>query len=231
MKQLLVLLCVLSAALAAALWRNHAKAASQMLRAETGLGSLSNRLVEAEMKLNHQERINQVLGGNLTNCMVGVTKTASELAAARDQLLQAKGETRARQEELQSALAQAQLAKSEISALSNQCRELSAELRHKDTDIKQAQALLAEVGAARVALAHQVGELQQQNDRLQARLHDPDLLRGQIRALELQQAAASDERQANGRPDYRLPLELLPDGSVRLVFPCTNSAPLRQLSF
>ena len=226
MKKAVVFLSTLSVALAAALWMNRRDAGNQIHRAETEISSLSNQLAEAEMKLNHQERMSLSLGSNLTNRTEELAKAASELAKVRTHLAQSQAETRAVQAELQHALSQAQAGQSQVSDLANRIEALTAEGRHKDAEVALARAQLAGVEDRLQALALQLGELQQQNDRMARQLRDPELLRAQIAALKKQQAAAAEsQRMAGGHADYRLDLELLPDGNVEFVSPPFSEPP------
>lgn len=226
MKKAVVLLAILSVALAVGLWMNRQRAGNQTQRAEGEIGSLSNRLAEAEMKLNHLERMNLSLGSNLTNRADELTKAASELAKVRANLVQSQAETRAVHEQLQSALSQVQAVQSQVSDLSNRVEELRAEGRHKDAETALARVQLAGAESRRQALAHQLANLQQENDRMARQLHDPELLRAQIVALKKQQAAAAEaKRTDSGRPDYRQDLELLPDGNVQFASPAFSEPP------
>jgi hypothetical protein len=112
--------------------------------------------------------------------------------------------------------------------LSNRIQELTAESRHRNGETTLAQAQLAGEEAKRQAMAHQLGELQQDNDRMARQLRDPELLRAQIVALKKQQAAASESRRtASAHPDYRLDLELMPDGNVQFVPPPATNDPAK----
>jgi len=226
MKKAVVLLAILSAALSAALWMNRQNAEGQIHRAEAEISTLSNRLADAEMKLNHQERMNLSLGSNLTNRTDELAKSASGLAKVRTSLAQAQAETRAVQAELQRARAQSQAVQTQVLALTNHIDELTAEGSRKDRETALTQAQLAGAEARQQALSYQLGELQRENDRMARQLRDPELLRAQIEALKKQYAAAAEsKRAASGRPDYRQDLELLPDGNVQFVSPAFSEPP------
>jgi chromosome segregation ATPase len=226
MKKAVVLLAILSVALAAALCMSRQNAGNQIQRTAADLASFSNRLADAEMKLNHQERMNLSLGSNVSNRTDELARSASDLAKLRNSLAQSQAETRAIQAQLQSTLSQVQVVQSQVSDLSNRIQELTAESRRKDGETALAQAQLAGEEAKRQAMAHQLSELQQDNDKMARQLRDPELLRAQIVALKKQQAAvAESKRTASSRPDYRLDLELLPNGNVQFVSPAISETP------
>jgi chromosome segregation ATPase len=219
MKKAVIALAVLCIALIGVMWRNHQAATGQLEGAAKEISSLSNRLSTAEMKLNHQERMNGSLNNQLTNNAEALAKSASSLAAAQKSINQSHAEIRAAQGQAQSAQSDLEAAKAAAASLSTQIDALNAELRAKETDVVKARANTADAENNRQQLSHQLAQAQSEIDRLNNQLRNPALLRAQLDALEKRFAAAKHPPHDVSELDMLLNLELQADGTVRIPPP------------
>ena len=103
MKKAVIALAILCIAFIGVMWRNHQAATGQLEGAAKEIGSLSNQLSTAEMKLNHQERMNTSLNSQLTNNAEALAKSASSLAGAQKNINQSQVEIRTARDQAQSA--------------------------------------------------------------------------------------------------------------------------------
>jgi chromosome segregation ATPase len=221
MKSLVFFLALLCVGLIGIMVVRSRHAGGQLRAAQTENLSLSNRLADAEMKLNHQERMNSALGGNLTNRTEELNKREADLARMRSNLAQAHNETAMARDESTATLAKVQEAKAEIEVLTKQIAELSAENQTRERLVEEARTQLETARVERAALSLQLADLQQTVNRLNYQLNNSDFLREQLEALPKANSSGTNQ---NARADLWQPLELLPDGSVRLVPLVTNSA-------
>jgi chromosome segregation ATPase len=219
MKTVVFFLAIVCVGLTAMMIVRSRNAGSQLGAAQTEIHSLSNRLAEAEMKLNHQERLNAALGGNLTNRTDELTKRDAELGRVRSDFAQARKETAAARDDSAATLAKVQEAKAEIEALTKQISDLSADGRAKDRLAEEARTQADTARSERAELSQQLADLQHALNQFNYQLNNSDFLREQLAVLQKRKTGATNQ---NAHADLRQPLELLPDGSVRLVPPKTN---------
>jgi chromosome segregation ATPase len=219
MKKAVIALAILCIAFIGVMWRNHQAATGQLEGAAKEIGSLSNQLSTAEMKLNHQERMNTSLNSQLTNNAEALAKSASSLAGAQKNINQSQVEIRTARDQAQSAQSDLEAAKAAAAALSTQIEALNAELRAKETDVVKARAHTADAENNRQQLSQQLAQAQTEIDRLNNQLRNPALLRAQLEALEKRLAAAKNPPHDASEMDMLLNLELQPDGTVRIPPP------------
>jgi chromosome segregation ATPase len=213
-----VVLAVVAVGLVGALVMSQRKAGQELTAAQTQIHSLSNRLAEAEMKVYHQEQMNAALGNTVTNRVEELTRAAGELAKARSQIARSQAETRAAQAETRAALAKLTTAQGGMDALSNQIQELTRAMSDQEGRIREARELQAAAEARQQEFQQQLNLVTQEKDKYYRLLQDKEVLRGQIKQLgNLPPPGSSTNQVKSSRPNYRLPLELQPDGSVRLV--------------
>jgi chromosome segregation ATPase len=213
-----VALSIVAVGLVVALILSQRKAGQELTAAQTQIDSFSNRLAEAEMKVNHQEQMNAALGSAVTHRAEELTRAAGELAKARSQITQAQAETRNAQGETRAALAQLTTAQSGIDALSNQISELTRAMTEQEGRVRDARELQAAAEVRQQTLQQQLNVTSLEKDKYYRLLQDKEVLRGQIKQLgNLPPPGSSTNQVKYSKPDYRLPLELQPDGSVRLV--------------
>jgi chromosome segregation ATPase len=213
-----VALAVVAVGLIGALFMSQRKASQELAAAQTQICSFSNRLAEAEMKVNHQEQMNAALGSTVSNRLEELTRAAGELAKARSQIAQSQAETRAAQAEARAALAKLTTAQGGMDALSNQIQELTRAMSDQEGRIREARELQAAAEARQQTLQQQLNLVSLEKDKYYRLLQDEEVLRGQIRQLgKLPPPGSSTNQVKSSRPNYRLPLELQPDGSVQLV--------------
>ena len=212
-----IVLAVVAVGLIGALALSQRQAGQALAAAQTQITSFSNRLTEAEMKVNHQEQMNAALGRTVTNRAEELTRAAGELAKARTQISQAQTETRTAQAETRAALAKLTTAQSGLDALSNQVQELTRAMTEQEGRVREARELQAAAEARQQTLQQQLNVASLEKDKYYRLLQDKEVLRGQIKQLGNLPPAGSSTNQVRSRPNYRLPLELQPDGSVQLV--------------
>jgi chromosome segregation ATPase len=223
MKRLVLLLSVACVALAGMTVLRTRRTGDQIRAAHSEILFLSNRLAEAEMKLNHQERMNASLGSSLTNRINELNSCASRLARVQEALARSRVETGTAREELETATSKVLEANTEAASAASQLEELKAEDRVKEVQVQEAQERMRSMEIERVALSQRLAQCQEAMALSNRQLNNPDFLRAQLVALRRQPSGSAMEK-GQGEPDFRLPLELLSDGSVRLAAPATNSS-------
>ncbi len=219
MKKAVIALGILCVALIGLMWRNHQAATGQLDQAAKEIGTLSNQLSTAEMKLNHQERLNGSLGSQLTNNVEALAKSASNLAAAQKNLTQSQAEIRTARQQAQATQSELESAKTGATALSGQIEELNRDLRAKGAEVVRALAQRADAENERQQALQELAQARGEIDRLNNQLRNPALLRAQLDALEKRLAAAKHPQYDTSDIDMRLNLELQPDGTVRIPPP------------
>jgi chromosome segregation ATPase len=228
MKKVVILLGVLCIALVALLWGKQRSAGAQLRRAADEVSTLTNQLATTEIKLNHQERLNASLGGQLTNNAAALAKSAEQMAAVRATLAQTKAESRHLREQLQAAQTGRGATEARAIDLMNELEKLRAALRDKDSQLAAAQERTTKAEVARQASAQELVQARLENDALIRKWRNPALLRSQLDAMEKRVATAKRAPSDAPSLDMRLNVELQPDGSVRLQPPPTTEE-LREL--
>ena len=233
MKKAVIVLAILAAAFAFALFRAKQSAGVAAQQAQAQLGAVSNRISELEMKLNYQEQLARSLGSQVTNRVEELSQRAAEINRLRTALTRAESETGEVQTRLAATEPVRQQLEADIAGLKSRIAELESSLAQGVAENHALKDQLVMLNTTCNALALQLAHARQEMATLEGRLENPDFLKTQRSALShadkspastnrippvtsprFQAAAASRPASA---PRVSTSLELQPDGSVRTV--------------
>ncbi|HEY9174778.1 MAG TPA: hypothetical protein VI136_21020 [Verrucomicrobiae bacterium] len=233
MKKAVIVLAILAAAFAFALFRAKQSAGVAAQQAQAQLGAVSNRISELEMKLNHQEQLARSLGSQVTNRVEELSQRAAEINRLRTALTRAESETGEVQTRLAATEPVRQRLETDIAGLKSRIAELESSLAQSATESHALKDQLAALHTQRNALALQLAHARQETATLGGRLENPDFLKAQKNALaRADKSSASTNRvppvtsprfqaaavsKPPAVPRVSTSLELQPDGSVRNV--------------
>ena len=217
LKTVAVILAVVVAGLAFALYKRNSSAGVQSEADAKAIGSLSNQVTELRTKLALEHSNLQLAASNhqalLHRRTAELTATSNSFAKASLSLDVAREETRIAQAEL-SAKAGA-LAALEAQRVEWQLQaEAMLGLQLESGELKER---LQQLQFAHAALQETLGRVRLDQTELERKLEDPAFLRLQARraedAAELRRRTAANQRIRSTDP--RVQLDLQPDGSVR----------------
>jgi chromosome segregation ATPase len=220
MKAILLLSALCVALLAMLFLRSH-RAGAQLAAAQSAGLAWSNQWSEAQLKLNHQERVNGVLHTQVAERDTRLAAASNALAQAETNLTSARVDLQAARAALPPALARGAALAAERDGFSNRVRELEAALGDHERALGESRARAARLATELAALSHRLAEAQGERARLEQLLTDPQALQACL-ARARQPAATNATRTRTGGLDFRQPLTLRADGSVALL-PATNS--------
>jgi chromosome segregation ATPase len=218
MKKAVIFLSIISLALVAALFLRSQRADNQLESAQKEIVGISNQLSEAQIKLNHQERMNTSFKSQLEEREARVATLTNDLNQVRSSLTAARDQNAVVQQNLADLVARADALVAERDALSNQMNELELSAQEQERLLREAQVRVLTAETNSSALSQQLASEQAQKHHLEDVLKTPAALENQLQTLRTWDSAAKSPR-TNGTPDYRLPLQLQADGSVTLAAP------------
>lgn len=216
MNKAVILLSTVSLALLATLVLRSQRAGAQLESAQREMSSVSNQLSEAQIKVNHQERMNAALQTRLGEREAGLAGLSNSVAQLRATLGQVRAELELARAEIPPAIARGEGFAAERDGFSNRVSEIAALLHEQAKQLREARERTVAVQSELAALSHRLAGEQAERTRLENLLTDPAAL--QARLAEARRAPAATEKAMSSRkPDYHLPLQLEADGSVVLA--------------
>jgi chromosome segregation ATPase len=208
MKIIIAVLSIVVAVLALALWKQDTSVRASVETADAALAAVSNRLVEASMKLTHQEQLAAVAKAGLEERARELVSLSNIVATLRANLDQARADGGAAQARAQSFEARAAAAEARSAGLMAKVEQLGAEKQDLKVELEQSRGRAERVESARFALANEAESLKIEKFELARQWNDPRALRLQLQRLK------------SGAP----PLQWLPNSSVGLSDTPTTSA-------
>lgn len=208
--------------LGVALVTSRQRAAADLDASLQATTTVSNQLSEVQLKLDHQERMNGVLKTHVQERDAVLTVWSNKLARVRTELAEASAAKSAAEAEIASGIERAQTLSLERDNYSNRIQELNAALADQERHLTGANQRAFEVETNLAELTHKIGDLELANGRLESQLADVRFLKGKLRSLETQ-AVLAKASESRSNLDYRLPVQLKPDGSVVLVRPTADA--------
>jgi len=228
MKPPVIILALVCAALAVALFLGKRGAGTALAEAATNQVSLSNEVSKLRGKL--VETQSRAIGTQ-TNLQASLDRRTAELVNASNRVAQVKAMLAATQEEFARAQSELGARAERIGALENQRDELSRKLEAVpalETQLADVKRQILYATGDRDTLLKESQRLQLENAGLQRKMRDLEFLRLQTAKVEQEIEAA--KRLAHARPgsspDLRRPIVLEDDGTVRLG--PASAAPSRQ---
>lgn len=218
MKKSVVLLGALSAALVVALVLRSQRSTNQIQSAQSEVAGISNQLSEAQLKLNHQERLNSSFKGQLEERDARLAQLSNTVAQIRADLARSRAESDAARQATQDSTEKANALAAERDALSNQVSELKLASQGQERSLREASGRVLAVESDLAAMSSKLASEQMQKQRLETMLKNPAALENQLETIRDWDYAAKSSR-SNSSPNYRLPLQLQADGSVVLATP------------
>jgi chromosome segregation ATPase len=221
MKKAVVVLAVVAGLLAVLLWKTRSRAQEEGEQQVKVIQTLSNKVTEVETRMV----MNQALGNDkLSTVQTNLELRLRDLARLSNHVAQARKALTAEQEARSTALSEAQASRTRLAEVEAEVADLKARLEPMAAVQAQVGTLnsnLASLRAERDALSQDLARARLSEAQLQLKLQDVASLRIQVAKLE-DEARLARELAAAG-PDPRLirqsRLELMPDGSVKLVPP------------
>ena len=219
MKKAIVFLTILSSAMALALiWTVYwDRTVAKLLGSE--LSNFSNRVVELEIKLNHQERLAGVWKSHCVDCTNSLNQRVAELAQLYGVLNQVKADQQATQERLATTITERQQCEGRVRELQAHINDLESLREQAEQNARSLKKQLESLSCRHNEAVLSFLQAQTEVEQLRASLTNASLLRARLKSLTSTKPLAQPKPLATSLlPKPPPPLELLPDGTVRVSY-------------
>jgi chromosome segregation ATPase len=184
MKSLVTVLSILIALLAFALWRGNASARAAATANDAAFAALSNRLAEANMKLNHQEQLAAVAQASLGERSREAVALSNAVSLLKPELARSLAGKKAAQSQAQELRDRIAAAETQSSGMADKLRESDAQVQSLTAALQKARTNEDRLESARAALANEAECLKIEKVELARQLNDPHALGLRLAALQ-----------------------------------------------
>jgi len=204
MKNIVIVLSIVSVGLATGLFVQHQKATQTVKAAEESRATYSNSWQEAKVKLDRLEGVEKVAAAleaklntsteALSAASNDLAKTSADLAKANRDLAKTQSDYEAAQAEVKKQQGQISQLESQRDDLSKKMEELTASINSLESKIADTKKKLASSEGDRTFLLKELTRLQDEKDTLVAKFNNLATLRAQV--AKLREEAAISQRLA-----------------------------------